>query len=265
MTAVQTQCCLAALGFYPYREIDGIWGPKSEAAAARFRQENPGKTLLEAISGLDTPEDFWDHIRHFTREEFRCHCTGRYCDGFPAQPDENLVALLEDTREALGKPAILSSGVRCEKHNADPKVGGSPSSHHVKGMAADIRVEGITPEEVARYAESIGIQRIGLYDTFVHIGSDSKKRFWLGHRGEAVGTFEKTVTLKLPVLKKGSRGDSVMALQTLLEGYGYTDRGGWGTFDNATEMALKEYQRDCEIAVDGSCGKVTWSSLLGAL
>jgi hypothetical protein len=198
---------------------------------------------------------------NFRLDEFKCKC-GK-CD--PVLVDDQLIIYLQKIRDHFGKRVNVNSGYRCAKHNADPKVGGSPSSHHVKGMAADIRVEGVTPEEVARYAESIGIQRIGLYDNFVHIGSDSKKRFWLGHRGEAVGTFEKTVTLKLPVLKKGSRGDSVMALQTLLEGYGYTDRGGWGTFDNATEMALKEYQRDCEIAVDGSCGKVTWSSLLGAL
>lgn len=198
---------------------------------------------------------------NFRLDEFKCKC-GK-CD--PILVDDQLIIYLQKIRDHFGKRVNVNSGYRCAKHNADPKVGGSPSSHHVKGMAADIRVEGVTPEEVARYAESIGIQRIGLYDNFVHIGSDSKKRFWLGHRGEAVGTFEKTVTLKLPVLKKGSRGDSVMALQTLLEGYGYTDRGGWGTFDNATEMALKEYQRDCEIAVDGSCGKVTWSSLLGAL
>lgn len=198
---------------------------------------------------------------NFRLDEFKCKC-GK-CD--PILVDDQLIIYLQKIRDHFGKRVNVNSGYRCAKHNADLKVGGSPSSHHVKGMAADIRVEGVTPEEVARYAESIGIQRIGLYDNFVHIGSDSKKRFWLGHRGEAVGTFEKTVTLKLPVLKKGSRGDSVMALQTLLEGYGYTDRGGWGTFDNATEMALKEYQRDCEIAVDGSCGKVTWSSLLGAL
>ena len=158
---------------------------------------------------------------NFRLDEFKCKC-GK-CD--PILVDDQLIIYLQKIRDHFGKRVNVNSGYRCEKHNADPKVGGSPSSHHVKGMAADIRVEGITPEEVARYAESIGIQRIGLYDTFVHIGSDSKKRFWLGHRGEAVGTFEKTVTLKLPVLKKGSRGDSVMALQTLLEGYGYTDRG----------------------------------------
>lgn len=197
---------------------------------------------------------------NFRLDEFKCKC-GK-CD--PILVDEALVTWLQKLRDHFGKSVNINSGYRCAKHNASAKVGGSPSSHHVKGMAADIRVEGVTPEEVAKYAESIGIQRIGLYDNFVHIGSDTRKRFWLGHEGTEVDTFEKTVTLKLPVLKKGSRGDSVMALQAMLEVYGYRERGGWGTFDNATEMALKEYQRDCELAVDGSCGKATWNSLLGA-
>ena len=199
--------------------------------------------------------------KNFRLDEFKCKC-GK-CD--PILVDEALVDWLQKIRDHFGRSVNINSGYRCAKHNADPKVGGSVSSHHVKGMAADIRVEGIIPEEVAKYAESIGIKRIGLYDTFVHIGSDTKKRFWLGHEGKEVDTFTKTVTLKLPVLKKGSRGDSVMALQAMLEVYGYEDRGKWGIFDEATEAALKEYQQDCELAVDGSCGRATWSSLLGAM
>ena len=199
--------------------------------------------------------------KNFKLDEFKCKC-GK-CD--PILVDDQLIIWLQKIRDHFGKSVNVNSGYRCKTHNASPKVGGSPSSHHVKGMAADIRVEGITPEEVAKYAESIGIQRIGLYDNFVHIGSDTKKRFWLGHEGTEVDSFTKTVAVKLPVLKKGSQGDSVMALQTLLEGYGYEDRGGWGAFDSKTERALKEYQRDCELTVDGSCGKATWTSLLGAL
>ena len=199
--------------------------------------------------------------KNFRLDEFKCKC-GK-CD--PILVDDALITWLQKIRDHFGKSVNVNSGYRCEAHNASPKVGGSPTSHHVKGKAADIRVEGITPEEVAKYAESIGIRRIGLYDTFVHIGSDTKKRFWLGHEGKEVDRFSKTVQLNLPVLKKGSSGDSVMAMQAMLEVYGYADRGGWGHFDAVTERALKEYQRDCELTVDGSCGKATWTSLLGAL
>ena len=199
--------------------------------------------------------------KNFKLDEFKCKC-GK-CD--PILVDEALVTWLQKIRDHFGKSVNINSAYRCAKHNADPKVGGSKSSHHMKGKAADIRVEGVVPLEVAKYAESIGIQRIGLYDNFVHIGSDPTKKFWKGHDQVKVDTFQKTVTLKLPVLKKGCRGDSVMALQAMLENYGYEDRAGWGTFDSATELALMEYQRDCELVVDGSCGKDTWSSLLGAL
>ena len=199
--------------------------------------------------------------KNFRLDEFKCKC-GK-CD--PILVDEALITWLQKIRDHFGKSVNVNSGYRCAKHNADPKVGGNASSHHVKGMAADIRVEGITPEEVAKYAESIGVRRIGLYDNFVHIGSGTVKRFWLGHEGKEVDGFTKTVQVKLPVLRKGSSGDSVMALQAMLEVYGYVDRGGWGHFDAVTERALKEYQRDCDLTVDGSCGKATWNSLLGAM
>jgi hypothetical protein len=202
--------------------------------------------------------------KNFRLDEFKCKC-GK-CD--PILVDDALVTWLQKIRDHFGRSVNINSGYRCATHNASPKVGGSKSSHHVKGMAADIRVEGILPSEVAKYAESIGIQRIGLYDNFVHIGSGTEKKFWKGHEGARVDTFggkPKTVTLELPVLKAGCRGDSVMALQAMLMGYGYEcgDRGGCGTFDDDTELALREYQQDCQLEVDGSCGRRTWSSLLG--
>lgn len=203
--------------------------------------------------------------KNFRLDEFKCKC-GK-CD--PILLDEKLVELLQTIRDHFGKSVNVNSGYRCEAHNSSPKVGGNPGSHHMKGMAADIRVEGIVPSEVAKYAESIGIQRIGLYDTFVHIGSDPNRHYWKGHNSTPVETFggkpakAVTVTVKLPVLKQGSRGDSVMALQALLEGYGYECGGVDGSFGSNTRLALKEYQADCEMAADGSCGAKTWNALLG--
>ena len=102
---------------------------------------------------------------------------------------------------------------------------------------------------------------------FVHIGSDTRKKFWKGHSSTPVDTFggkPRTVTLELPVLKQGCRGDSVMALQTLLKGYGYDTRdSSWGVFDDATQKALVEYQKGMDLEADGSCGRKTWSELLG--
>lgn len=199
--------------------------------------------------------------KNFRLDEFKCKC-GK-CD--PILVDDQLIGWLQKIRDHFVRSVNVNSGYRCKTHNASPKVGGSPSSHHVKGMAADIRVEGVTPAEVAKYAESIGIKRIGLYDNFVHIGSGTAKKFWINSSTNQVDTFggkPKTVTLELPVLKRGAMGDPVMALQAILEGYGY-DIGKIGTFDDKTENALRSYQEDVDLEPDGSCGKATWSSLLG--
>ena len=72
----------------------------------------------------------------------------------------------------------------------------------------------------------------------------------------------KTYDLKLPQLAYGSRGDSVIALQALLSGMGYTlDLDGiWGP---ATENAVEAYQEDRGLDVDGIVGPATWADLLG--
>ena len=199
--------------------------------------------------------------KNFRLDEFKCKC-GK-CD--PILVDDALVTWLQKIRDHFGRSVNINSGYRCATHNASPKVGGSKSSHHVKGMAADIRVEGILPSEVAKYAESIGIQRIGLYDTFVHIGSGTEKKFWKGHEGTKVETFggkPKTVTLELPVLRNGMKGEPVRVLQELLNVYGYilvVD----GSFGAKTQNAVECYQEDVDLEADGVCGKATWSKLLG--
>ena len=199
--------------------------------------------------------------KNFRLDEFKCKC-GK-CD--PILVDDALVTWLQKIRDHFGRSVNINSGYRCAAHNASPKVGGSKSSHHVKGMAADIRVEGILPSEVTKYAESIGIQRIGLYDTFVHIGSGTEKKFWKGHEGTKVETFggkPKTVTLELPVLRNGMKGEPVRVLQELLNVYGYilvVD----GSFGAKTQNAVECYQEDVDLEADGVCGKATWSRLLG--
>lgn len=60
---------------------------------------------------------------------------------------------LEPLRIALGRPIHITSGYRCTQLNS--AVGGSATSQHKRGMAADIRVDGITPEQLKSFAVSI--------------------------------------------------------------------------------------------------------------
>ena len=68
-----------------------------------------------------------------------------------------------------------------------------------------------------------------------------------------------------PVLKKGSKGTSVKALQILLMGYGFSC-GSWGAdgdFGAATESALKAFQSKGNLTVNGQTHEETWMRLLG--
>ena len=208
--------------------------------------------------------------KNFKLNEFDCKCSR--CS--TVLLDAKLVELLQKIRDHFGASVSVNSGYRCKAHNKE--VGGSTSSHHVKGMAADIRVDGVEPKDVAKYAESIGIKRIGLYEgseegNFVHIGSGATKKFWLGHGQKKVDTFGgavKKVTLEVPVLEKGAKGGAVFALQALLKGHGYDkiDKNTVlkvdGSFGSVTEKILEKYQHENDLKTDGKCGKATWSDLL---
>lgn len=112
---------------------------------------------------------------NFAVGEFGCRCTR--CKTILV--DEGLVERLQQVRDHFDKAVVITSGYRCEAHNAE--VSGAAGSRHTKGQAADFYIPGVAPAEIAKFAESIGIKGIGLYDDFVHIDTREKKSFWYGH------------------------------------------------------------------------------------
>lgn len=121
----------------------------------------------------------------FRVREFRCR------DGTDTiLIDEGLVVLLQCIREHFGKPVHITSGYRTAEHNA--AVGGSKSSQHLLGRAADFYVEGVPVATVAAYAETLLPSRggIGRYPKdathpkrvtgWVHIDTRTNKSRWKG-------------------------------------------------------------------------------------
>lgn len=105
--------------------------------------------------------------KHFQRREFACKCG---C-GFDTVDVETL-GILEAVRTHFGVPVIVNSGARCPAHNK--AVGGAPNSQHVLARAADIRVSGVAPDEVATWVEmAFPKSSVGRYNTFTHIDTRS--------------------------------------------------------------------------------------------
>lgn len=75
----------------------------------------------------------------------------------------------------------------------------------------------------------------------------------------------RTITLELPVLKKGDKGDTVEALQLLLIGNDCDcgPEGADGSLGGATDRALRRYQTNHGLAVGAGCDAATWASLMG--
>ena len=73
------------------------------------------------------------------------------------------------------------------------------------------------------------------------------------------------VEVQLKVLKKGSKGDHVKALQAILRGYGYDlgRTGIDGDFGPVTDSCVRKYQSRNGLETDGSVGPATWRKMLG--
>ena len=122
---------------------------------------------------------------HFTLEELT-HTDHREFDNTPNESElanlKRLAAFLEEVKVILGnKPVMINSAFRSKQVN--DAVGSKDTSQHRIGCAADIRVPGMTPDEVVKavIASSLGYdQVIREFDRWTHISvpntSDAKPR-----------------------------------------------------------------------------------------
>ena len=162
--------------------IDGIHSPQLEAAlldavatGKYFNpepEENPEQPEAE-------PEDIFAGLAFPSREAFRCKCGGRYCNGFPVEPDRGLVLdLAEMYRRLDGDLWIGGSGLRCPQHNASIP-GASKNSQHMYGLAADL-YSSKSPEEMYAVAEDIlgGTGGLGIYRWGIHFDKRPGKSRW---------------------------------------------------------------------------------------
>lgn len=183
MTVFQKQCLLAYLGYYD-GQIDGKWGPLTQAATEAFQKDyqlsvdgvygngtrdkvvdviaSGEKSIIQqekenAAAAPDAPADapadddalFWESIPNFEKEEFTCHC-GCGLNNV----DHRLVILCQKVRDHFDAPFLISSPCRCKKNN-DRLPNSAPNSRHLYGRAVDFGIRGHSDGEVKRYLDTL--------------------------------------------------------------------------------------------------------------
>lgn len=227
--------------------------------------------------------------KNFRSTEF--DCKGKNCCGI-TRIDEDLVGYLQMIRAHFGQAVKINSGYRCATHNK--AVGGASKSRHPGGMAADIVVKNVKPEEVAKYAESIGVKGIGLYTWGCHIDTRTTKGFWESDKQikrETFGGASDKITVKewqeaavkdgfkFPKYgcdgKWGSEGEAVakkaICKKRLIYKYKNLTKlvqrivgvEADGKFGTATKKAVVAWQKAHGLTADGEAGKNTWKRMLG--
>lgn len=111
---------------------------------------------------------------HFTLEELT-HTDHREFENVPNDAEQanlqRLAEFLETIKSALGgKPIMVNSAFRSKQVN--DAVGSKDTSQHRVGCAADIRVPGMTPDQVVRAILAANLpfdQLIREFDAWTHI------------------------------------------------------------------------------------------------
>lgn len=118
---------------------------------------NFNKSEFDCKSGADMPQEVFNNIQKLANQ-------------------------LQIIRNKVSVPVKINSGYRSPEHNT--KIGGSKTSQHLLGKAADIVIDGYTPDEVADLIEEL-IENgdilqggLGRYNTFTHYDIRKSKARW---------------------------------------------------------------------------------------
>ena len=86
---------------------------------------------------------------------------------------QSTLDMLDKAREIAGVPFVINSGYRTYAHNK--RVGGSPTSSHLKGFAVDIAANNQNKSAILSAIIKAGFKRIGIGKTFIHVDNDPSK------------------------------------------------------------------------------------------
>ncbi len=158
---------LSGLSWWLYRHFfrDGL-GPTGnwDDEGGSTAQVNPGAESEIAYAQVQY------QMRHFKISEF----DSPDLPGSGINMKLKFLQMLDESRERAGIRFDLGSGYRTIAHNSS--VGGVKDSAHTRGWAADISARTLEQKiKIVRAARSVGFNRFGIYDTFIHLDCDPAK------------------------------------------------------------------------------------------
>lgn len=137
----ERQTYLKYLGLYK-GSVDGIEGNLTKTAYKSLqntyftrKSDRDGKYGRNTDMLLVNAYNVKKYTKNFSLSEFKCGCNTKYCTGYPAYLNINLLRNLQTMRNNYGAITITSP-LRCSKHNAN--IGGVAGSFHTKGKALDL-------------------------------------------------------------------------------------------------------------------------------
>lgn len=156
-----TKTMAATVWYQKYKGLtpDGIAGKETRAAILGVKAPDtaPAPVPAPAPTSDAKPEkdaaggDWWDDIEFFDREEFKCKCKGKYCNGYPKEMQEAVVRVADRARKHFNATATVISGLRCKIHNANE--GGVANSQHMYGEAIDLRIKGVSGDKLLAFVK----------------------------------------------------------------------------------------------------------------
>lgn len=105
---------------------------------------------------------------YFSPDELKCKCGCGLNNFSPI-----LLSFINEIRRVKGHPLMVTSGCRCPMHNTTE--GGKPTSDHITGEGIDLKA--LTSRDrfiIIHTALSLGITRVGIAKTFIHLGINAK-------------------------------------------------------------------------------------------
>jgi uncharacterized protein YcbK (DUF882 family) len=167
----------------PGPELAGVWGTGQGGAARGTLRPPSGEVASFVLQSVNTGEEMEirfnratgemepDAYRRF-RHMMRClHTTAE------APIDPRLIELLYRIASRTGGRIQLVSGFRA------PMYSRAKLSYHTRGMAADIRIPGLTTLMARDLAESLGVPGLGYYPVsgFIHVDVRDNRTRWIDY------------------------------------------------------------------------------------